>query len=162
MKKLLVVLAVAVSGVLNAQSGIPQSDLNKFGSDLQKMIDTMSTLKHTNDDDQSLLFRLPYTLFTDSLTKYEYAKRSPNIVKLSIEIAPMTSQIKFNDWLKTIHVYNSAKYDIQYFTREMHADSFQSQLIFISNLETGVVRRVIFRYFENDLISIVDSLENID
>ena len=155
MKKLVVVLAVAFSGVLNAQI-----DFDKFESDLKNIIDTLSTVKHTNDDDQKLLFRLPYTLFTDSVTKQEYLKRNPNLIKLSVRISPY-SQINFTAWLSTIKIFDETTYNIEYFTNEMHANTFQSQSITIFNPVTDEFRCIIFRYLDGDLISIEDNLHNI-
>ena len=115
MKKLLVVLAVAVSGVVAGQ------DDSLIGSMLDAMRQQQELINITYDNtympykygdtDAPGAIGILKTIFDDDISRYKYRQINPRIPKLIIPNADWDTVISFEDWLDTVAgITNFEKY----------------------------------------------------
>jgi hypothetical protein len=126
MKKLLVVLAVAFSGVLNAQ--IEYVDY-----------------KH-GDNDAQYTFGLLETLFTDTLTKGNFGIFDQSIFKLNVLDKYSNPITNFKNWIDTLNVsqYPNDKFIFLFTTTSEYVNSESIDIINRSTKE--VVRMISIAY----------------
>ena len=143
MKKFLVVLAVSVSS---------------FGISQIKYVDYK-----TGDNDARFTLGLLKTLFTDSLTKYEFGSIDPAIFRLNVYNNDILIN-SFDEWIKTIDIseYPSDLYSFSYWYPSQYSNSESISIVLKSTGE--LVRMVSIAYsgfdYTNNQYSNVISIED--
>ena len=144
MKRLVFVLFLLVSGVVNSQSN---SDFNNWFEN------TKSFKRIGNERLQTL--GLLKTLLTDSSTRYQYEKINPVIGELLVDNHIFTEDDElepFNKWIKTLPVYDST-YKITYKYNQCgknnEGDILSNESIKVYDINNKVVYSVVI-YYDND------------
>jgi hypothetical protein len=126
MKKLIVVLAVVVSGFVNAQTveEIEQfkkdcdcdvtlsSDTYNSISELDNWFNNTHTFK-TGDNDKAATAGILKDIFTDPAAKFKYEKINPRIGQLQVNGFSFDT-ISYSNWIASIPVYDTSKYEFIY------------------------------------------------
>jgi hypothetical protein len=186
MKKLVFIFAVSISSIVNAQYDIKL--INDIKTILQTTDDNVAvefldnlysyakeyplkTVKY-GDTDAPMVKGLLKTLFTDSLTKYEYIKANPRIAALHISSPTHNPELKNKDmtfirWMSE-YVYNIdiEKFDIVYWETEDREHEFLYVYDKMDINHENYLRTIMITYRDpqtnrndpyNNLLSIQDS-----
>lgn len=165
MKKLITIVAIAVSGFVNGQTIDAVS--NQIVSDHLSWSQTTKSFK-TGDDDGELVLGLLKTLFLDSTSRYEYILRSPNIGNLLINgytFKPDSELQSFSSWIETLPILDTNEYELIYrindrIVKDANGNPFRSatEELRVINKETGeTVRYIGIVYTHNNFRVIRDS-----
>jgi len=166
MKKLLVVLAVLISGAVFSQEEIEldsttQSYLDNAMTEYEEWYKTTNSFK-VGGDDMAVVGLLKNIFFNDSV-KYMYGKINPDITKLAINAVHPEDLLKtctYDKWLNSIQVIDTSQYDVRYrYIESDQADGKQlsTEYLTITNKETNKYRDISFHYYEYALRSISDN-----
>ena len=128
MKKLAVVLALAVSGFVNSQDAY---DIDQYKRDcncdsamavgihnvltsVNNWVNNTHTFK-TGDTDKYATIGILKDIFTDPSAKFKYAKINPRIAQLQVNGDIFGDTISYSKWIASIPVYDTSKYEIMYY-----------------------------------------------
>ena len=159
MKKIILIVAVACSGVCYGQSeteldSASMALINEAVTELETWKKTTKTFK-TGDDDRALIGLLE-NLFFDDTVKYMYANLNPKIAELEINGFTSGQACTYDEWINSIHTIDPNKHDVIYRFQAWGPGSHMETLI-IKSKETGeVLRDVVIYYNDNNLRSIFD------
>ncbi len=144
MRKLVFVLVLLMSGVVNAQS---TSDFNNWFEN------TKSFKRVGNERLQTL--GLLKTLLTDSTTRFKYEQINPKIGELLVDNHIFTEDNElepFNMWIKTLPVYDSTyrvSYKYNQCGKNNDGDLLSNESIKVFDKNNKVVYSVVI-YYDND------------
>jgi hypothetical protein len=166
MKKLLVVLAVVVSGVLfgQNQTGLDpgtQSYLDDAMTEFVEWYKTTNSFK-VGGDDIAVVGLLENIFFNESV-KYMYGQINPDITKLAINAnhpADLLKTCAYDKWLNSISVLDSSQYYVNYYYLErfmVDGKMIGTEYLTITHKETNESRRITIHYYEYSLRSIKDN-----
>ena len=112
MKKLAVVLAVVVSGFVNAQE--LESSIAKDANDLFSWAHTTKSIK-TGDHDVNLIKGLVKTIYSDPTTRYKFAQLNTKIGEMLIVSSCNYKTIDYKTWCtKYVKTQDTSKYVYTY------------------------------------------------
>jgi len=112
MKKLAVVLAVVVSGFVNAQE--LESDIAKDVHELIGWANTTKSIK-TGDYDVNLMKGLVKTIYSDPTTRYKFAQLNPKIGEMEIVSNCDYKTIDYKTWCtKYVKTQDTSKFTYIY------------------------------------------------
>ncbi len=112
MKKLAVVLAVVISGFVNAQD--LESAIAKDVTDLVEWANTTKSIK-TGDYDVNIMKGLVKTIYSDSATRYKFAQLNPKISEMLIVSSCGYKTIDYKTWCaKYVKTQDTTKYEYTY------------------------------------------------
>ena len=127
MKKLAVVLAVVVSGFVNAQDAY---DIDQYKRDcdcdstmavgIYNLITSVKNWENnthtfkTGDTDKYATIGILKDIYTDPTAKFKYAKVNPRIAQLQVNGYAFEDTISFSKWIASIPVYDTSKYTFEY------------------------------------------------
>jgi hypothetical protein len=165
MKKLLVVLAVAVSSVVFSQNqtgldSVTQSYLDDAMTEYVEWYKTTNSFK-VGGDDMAVVGLLENIFFNESV-KYMYGQINSDITKLAINANHPEDLLKtctYNKWLNSISVLDSSQYYVNYYYLErLLADGKMkgTEYLTITNKETNESRFITIHYYDYALRSIID------
>ena len=128
MKKLEVVLALAVSGFVNAQDAY---DIDQYKRDcncdsamavgIHNVITSLNTWENnthtfkTGDTDKYATIGILKDIYTDPTAKFKYAKINPRIAQLQVNGYAFEDTISFSKWIASIPIIDTSKYEIIYY-----------------------------------------------
>ena len=159
MKKIILIIAVAFSGVCYGQSeteldSASMALINEAVTELETWKKTTKTFK-TGDDDRALIGLLE-NLFFDDTVKYMYANLNPKIAELEINGFTFGQSCTYAAWINSIHTLDPNKHDVIYRFQELNPGSYMEN-VEIKSKETGEeLREIVIYYNGNNLRSIFD------
>jgi hypothetical protein len=169
MKKLVVVLAVVVSGFVNAQTAeeIEQykKECNcdeKLAVETHNIVDAYNSWSNsthtfkTGDNDQDVTIGIGKDIFTDPTAKFKYAKINPRIAQLQVNGFRFGDTISYSKWIASIPVYDINKYEIRYELRDDGNRKMEVIDVFDKTTHAGI-RTILIVYLDNSFYSIFDS-----
>ena len=157
MKKLILVIALGVSGVVNSQK--LESDIAKDVHDLVVWANTDKSIK-TGDHDANLIKGLVKTIYSDPTTKYKFAQLNPKIDEMLIVSNCDYKTIDYKTWCaKYVKTQDTSKY--KYYYQIFHddsepADTFNEFMTAYDEL-SGTGYHIMIIYVDGCLRGIIDS-----
>ena len=135
MKKLFVVIAVAVPGCVN-NIGFSQTEFVNY---------------KTGDNDARFTIGLLQTLFTDSLIRYEFGSVDPSIFKLNVLDEYGEPIDNFRNWISKLNIseYTSDKYDILYSGPTEYVNS--ESITIVNKYTRDFIRMITIAYSDFDI-----------
>jgi hypothetical protein len=127
MKKLILVIALGVSGVGFGQTSkevtqwkkdcdCDSSLAVKIHNDVSEVNNWVSKthMFKTGDTDKSACVGILKDIFTDPTAKFKYAKINPRIAQLQVKGYAGLDTISYSKWIASIPVYDTSKYMLEY------------------------------------------------
>ena len=170
MKKLAVVLAVVVSGFVNAQDAydIDQYkrdcdcdsamavEIHKLKVDEDKWENNTHTFK-TGDNDRAATLGILKDIFTDPSAKFKYAKINPRIAQLQVNGYVFGDSISYSKWIESIPVYDVNTYEIRYTVIPGSDFDLYETITVIDKSNRKIVREIFIVYNQFNFRIITDS-----
>ena len=157
MKKLILVIALGVSGVVNSQK--LESDIAKDVHDLVVWANTDKSIK-TGDYDVDLMKGLVKTIYSDPTTKYKFAQLNPKIGEMLIVINCDYKTIDYKTWCaKYVKTQDTSKYVYAYeilYDPTESIDTFNEFMTAYDEL-SGTGYYIMIIYVDGCLRGIIDS-----
>jgi hypothetical protein len=157
MKKLILVIALGVSGFVNSQK--LESDIAKDVHDLVVWANTDKSIK-TGDHDANLIKGLVKTIYSDPTTRYKFAQLNPKIDEMLIVSNCDYKTIDYKTWCtKYVKTQDTSKYKYHYRILHDPTESIDTFKEFISAYDeiTGDGYYILIIYVDGCLRGIIDS-----
>lgn len=104
MKKLITIVAIAVSGFVNGQvdslTSHVQSIIDLQNTEIHKQYDNTYMMYKYGDTDAKYTYGQLKSVFDNDDTRYSYSEINPRIAKLIIQFNDLDSIISFGDWIE--------------------------------------------------------------
>jgi hypothetical protein len=171
MKKLVVVLAVVVSGFVNGQTAEELEQYKKacdcdsamameihnavVDSYERRLLNKTHNFK-TGDNDKAATIGILKDIFTDPNAKFKYEKINPRIAQLQVNGFVLSDTISYSKWIASIPVYDTSKYEIRYELRDNGNRKMEVIDVFDKTTRADI-RTILIVYLDNSFYSIFDS-----
>ena len=179
MKKLVVVLAVVVSGFVNAQTAEELEQYKKacdcdsamameihdavVDAYERSLLNKTHNFK-TGDNDKDATIGILKDIFTDPNAKFKYAKINPRIAQLQVIGFSYSDTLSYSKWIASIPVYDTSKYVFSYVLENdgvvPENDEFGmiiERISVIDKITGNGIYSVVIKYIHNNFYSIADT-----